>query len=163
VHSNKAYGGSGHIAPIILKLGTRCNWVFCFRYQPFWPQGKRLRCLLKRRLADLHSPSGRCRQENRTTVSQTCRPQRLLHRLRYPGFPVLRCRYQCRRPVLKSLGMCWRSTQCNAPGVQWSGLKANLTGTNTHNYNYFWLNATFPFYWRYNPLWVCILQPSSRL
>jgi hypothetical protein len=25
------------------------------------------------------------------------------------------------------------------------------------------VSETFFFYWHYNPLWVCILQPSSRL
>jgi len=65
-HAIKMYLGSGGIAPRILNLDTRWNWVVTFTPRPFYLRGKRPRYPVDRRLSELQSRSGRDGEEKKS-------------------------------------------------------------------------------------------------
>jgi hypothetical protein len=62
-HAMKTYWGSSGIAPRILDLGVRWGWVVSFTPRQIYPQEKKLRYPLDRRLCGSQSRSGRGGEE----------------------------------------------------------------------------------------------------
>jgi hypothetical protein len=62
-HATKAYWESEGLAPLILDLGTRWNWVVSFTPQPLYPKEKSTWYPLVRRLGGSQSRSGRGGEE----------------------------------------------------------------------------------------------------
>jgi hypothetical protein len=59
----KTYWMSGGMTPCILALGTRWRWVVSFMHRTLYPQGKRSRYTLDRRMCGPQIRSGRGGEE----------------------------------------------------------------------------------------------------
>jgi hypothetical protein len=70
----KTYCGSGGIAPRSLDLGTRWRWVDSFTPQPFYPQEKKPRYPLDRRLGGPQSRSGHGGEEKNSQPRRESNP-----------------------------------------------------------------------------------------